>query len=179
MSGPRASGKPPSRRLLPLALAVACLAVAVGCESSKHVAAPIDPEPPTPEEQLEHVIERLKYALDTAQASSASGVMSDRTCKYQLLDRTEENPRRRAEVTITTRRGLTVLPAAPKEKPKPKKSALGDGALDVPPSVAAELPEPTVDEAKFVLEYGDDRWQLTTKPESNTLAVCWEFALRE
>jgi hypothetical protein len=155
------------------------LALAMGCEHPSKPPVVLAPKGDTPEAKLARVMERLKFALHSAQGAPGFGVASQRDCQYRLIPPSTDEPRYTAEISIETR----VIVAdkgpkpAPKAPPKPPEGAAPIGKMasaDDGPNSAT-----SVDQDKFLLVYEHDRWSLPTKPDSQTLQICFDSALAE
>lgn len=157
-------------------VAVALVGALFGCDRPHAKSAKTPPvQPPSPEALLDHVIERLEEALKTAQPFAGAGVASQRRSTVRKLPRTAERPERCVEVTIVTRVALTSVPK-PKARPKDKDPI--DAATQAASTINAPDPrEPLVETEKFLLRFLDGRWQLDKEAESDTLRVCWDYAL--
>jgi hypothetical protein len=124
------------------------------------------PQGNSPEAKLERVIERLKFALKSAQGAADYGVVSTRDLRHRLIPPTEKESRPTAEVTILTT--ITLSNGA-------ETAAAGaDGEAEENPP-----PEPTTEKEVFLLVYENGKWDLPNKPKSETLQLCFESALRE
>lgn len=156
----RARGRALATSLVMLALC--------GCDSGpKPPIDPVLPQGDSPEAKLERVIGRLKFALRAAESAGDYGVVSKRESRYRLIPPSDKEPRPTAEVTIHTTVSLT----AP-EKIAADETAAGDGK-------ESTAPAPKREKEVFLLVYDNDKWEMPTKPESETLQLCFESALRD
>jgi hypothetical protein len=161
-----------------------------GCDKSSSPELPAMPSgivvPRTPEEKLERVMERMRSAMEDAQAASGTGVLSERTCDYRLIPPAADGGKYTAEVTIRTKLSLAKAPAAatlPKEEEDPKADDVeGEEGEDVGPDngVTRKAIAQSRDykEDVYQLAYEDDRWKLLTKPEGETEQLILEYALK-
>jgi len=155
-------------------LALLLAALLAGCDRpSPPPIAPIPPKGNTPEAKLERVIQRLEFALDSAKGSPDFGVKSERDSQHRLIPPSDDEPRYTAEVIIATQRTVTAANGG-----KAPANAQGKGEKA---DAKAERPKATsnVETEKFLLVYEDDRWTLPEEPESETLRICFESALKE
>lgn len=150
----------------------AALALAVGCgrPAPPPVTMAYPPKGDTPEARLERVMQRLEFALSSAQGSPEFGVKSQREFRHRLIPPSDDEPRPTAEVTIETRR-LVTANKGPKQTAPPPEGAAAEPAG---PRTATN-----VEREKFLLVYDNDRWDLPIKPESETLKICFDSALAD
>ncbi len=145
--------------------------------------------PKTPEEKLERVMERMRSALEDAQAAASTGVVSERTCDYQLIPPDSEGGQYTAEVTIRTKLSLANVPAAatlpPSEKDEEEEAESGDvqGEEGEEPLPDNGVTRKAITQSRdykedvYQLAYEGDRWKLLTKPKGETEKLILEFAL--
>jgi hypothetical protein len=145
--------------------------------------------PKTPEEKLERVMERMRSALEDAQAAASTGVVSERTCDYRLIPPDAEGGQYTAEVTIRTKLSLANVPAAatlpPSAKDEEEEAESGDaegedGEEPLPDNgVTRKAIAQSRDykEDVYQLAYEGDRWKLLTEPKGETEKLIMEFAL--
>jgi hypothetical protein len=150
-----------------LAAALAAIALS-GCDGGRQLPpiAPPLPEGDSYEAKLERVKSRLKFALSSAKGAGDYGVVSKRESHVRLIPPSEKEPRPTAEVTIFTMVSLA---------DQAKRQAASAGAAD--PEQTA--PEPKEEKEVFLLVYDNDQWELPKKPQSETLQICFESALRD
>jgi hypothetical protein len=162
-----------------------------GCDKSSSPELPAMPSgivvPRTPEEKLERVMERMRSAMEDAQAASGTGVLSERTCDYRLIPPAADGGQYTAEVTIRTKLSLAKAPAAA-TLPKEEEDAIaadvaeGEDSEDLGPDngVTRKAIAQSRDykEDVYQLAYEDDRWKLLTKPEGETEQLILEYALK-
>lgn len=160
---------------------LAALALAIGCERPAPAPVPtatILPKGDTPEAKLDRVLQRLDFALQAAQGSPNFGVKSDRSFQHRLIPPSKDEPRYTAEVDIETRRLVIAKngpkPPAPAPKDKAKAKAGDESADPARPQSATNI-----EREKFLLVYDKDRWTLPVEPESETLKICFDSALKE
>jgi hypothetical protein len=107
---------------------------------------------------------RLKFALQSAEGAGDYGVVSKRESRYRLIPPSEKESRPTAEVTIFTT--VSLSEAA-------KQQAVGAGDAE------EAAPKPKQEKEVFLLVYNNDQWELPKKPESETLQICFDSALRD
>jgi hypothetical protein len=166
----RAARRASSRLLVGCVAAVYLVVAAGACEREREkprLAAPIAPRDNSPESKLARVIERLKFGLSAAQGAANYGVSSKRECSYRLVPPSGKESNYTADVTIVTTLALT--DAESKEAAADPTGASGEPAA----------PKPTHERQKFKLVYKNDRWELRGKPNSETLQLCFESALKD
>ncbi len=135
---------------LVVAGAALCLAVTSGCETAGPLPDAVVEAPPSPEKQLEHAMRRLKESLKHARAAPGVGVVSERSCAYELLPPSAEDDGYTARVMIETsvalhrEAGVKITPL--------DKQAKGDE------------PFKQVDKRYFKLAYKNQRWELVEPP---------------
>jgi hypothetical protein len=169
----------------------------VGCDAASGPAMPTMPSgiviPKTPEEKLDRVMERMRSALEDAQAASGPGVISERTCDYRLIPPASDGGQYTAEVTIKTKLSLAKAPAAatlplPEEEEgaKAEEEAAdfeGEGEEGEEPRPDNGVTRKAVAQSRdfrtdvYQLAYEGDRWKLLTKPKGETDQLILEFAL--
>ena len=156
---------PTSCRALAAALVAAALS---GCGDAPKpmLVDPVLPVGDSHEAKLKRVMSRLKFALRSAESAGDFGVVSKRQSRYRLISPSEKEPRPTAEVTIFTMVSLSE---------EAKRQAVRDAAAD--PEETA--PKPKQEKEVFLLVYDNDQWKLPKKPESETLQICFDSALRE
>jgi hypothetical protein len=151
------------------ALAAAVVAVALsGCDGGPQPS-PVEavlPQGDSHEAKLERVMSRLKFALSSAEGAGDYGVVSKRQSRYRLIPPSEKEPRPTAEVTVLTMVSLS---------DEAKQRAARPGADDAEETA----PEPKEEKEVFLLVYDNDKWELPKKPESETLQICFDSALRD
>lgn len=146
--------------------------------------------PKTPEEKLERVMERMRSALEDAQAAASTGVVSERTCDYRLIPPESEGGQYKAEVTLRTKLSLATAPAAvtlppsedEEEETEPSDLEGEDGEEPLPDNgVTRKAIAQSRDfkEDVYQLAYAGDRWKLLTKPTGETEKLILEFALEQ
>jgi hypothetical protein len=163
----------------------------VGCDAASSPELPAMPSgivvPKTPEEKLERVMERMRSALEDAQAASGTGVISERTCDYRLIPPASDGGQYTAEVTLRTKLSLANVPAAAtlplsEEEEKAKAGASDDEEGEDPgPDNGVTRKAATLSrdykEDVYLLTYEGDRWTLPTKPKGLTEQLIMEYAL--
>ncbi len=126
--------------------------------------------PDTPEGKLEGIMQRLKNALEIANSARGSGVVSERTASYKLLEPKDSGSSPSAEVTIST----TVARDAKADKPSGDE---GKGEAAEKPAAAGPV-EPTVKKEVFVLNYERDAWIMAATPKGEVERLLFGAALK-
>ncbi|HMO86938.1 MAG TPA: hypothetical protein PKC18_18680 [Lacipirellulaceae bacterium] len=147
---------------------LAALWLAVGCDSPSTPEQPQSQAPPSPEQRLKNAMSRLQNALDHAKAAASSGVRSERTFTYQLIEPGAEDARPTAEVFIETSVSL---------RPQRHGSAPVLGQTEEGEEKTAE-----VDRQRFLLVYDEERWELAEPPDeelTETERICFQYALSD
>ena len=174
--------------LLPLALAAGCQRVAPSGESIAELTA-------TPEAQLENVMKRFEFALESARTAEGAAVESERKATHRLILPTGDQQAYEAEVTIAT--SIKLAPALVREiaketNPKPVdpvalggSAPMAEGETGQIAEVAAEniVEKAQVSEKKvFKLRFQNDRWELVEPPADKLSSVerdCFNYALSD
>lgn len=160
----------------------------VGCEkrAAKIPSVPALPANDTPEGQLARVMQRLDSALETAQAASGSGVISERRAFHKYLPAEGENALPTAVIFIETKRALApiainaVAKAKQQAEAEKQEEELPEGSQK--PLVVADEEQTEVDE--YPLIYDGQRWKLAKEldPPSedeplSTEKILFDYAL--
>lgn len=168
---------------------VACLAFVLlfspGCNNQSNVPSiPALPPNNTPEGKLARVMQRLDSAIETAQAASGSGVISERRAYHKMLPPPEGSSLPEAIIFIETTRALAprALNAASQAKldeAKAEAEKKGEELPDEPRKTLMVNDEKQVELAEFPLTYDGQRWKLVTelKPTTDDGASSTEYLL--
>jgi hypothetical protein len=155
------------------------LLLASGCDAVNPAADPTPATPPSPQTQLDHVMERLKDALDHAHAASHASVVSERQCAFRLIEPTAEGEPYQAEVVIQTSLGLKT---GKKIKPIGEIVGAAPGAAAGEAKAAGAEDDPSFEKRLFKLVYKNQRWELA-EPQleelTETEKICFQSALSD
>lgn len=155
------------------------LLLASGCDTVRPTADPIPAAPPSPQTQLDHVMERLKDALDHAHAASHASVVSERQCAFRLIEPTAEGEPYQAEVVIQTMLGLKTGKTI---KPIGEVVDATSGAAAGATKATGAEDDPSFEKRLFKLVYKNQRWELA-EPQfeelTETEKICFQSALSD
>ena len=156
----------------------ACVALAlllsVGCNKPSNVPSiPALPPNDTAEGKLARVMQRLDSAIETAQAASGSGVISQRRAYHKMLPPPAGSDLPEAVVFIETTRALApqAINAAAKAKLEAAKAEAEKQGEEIPEVDGRPLvvdDEKQVEVGEFPLTYDGQRWKLVTELKSTT-----------
>ena len=147
------------------------LSLQTGCSKPSNIpSVPALPPNDTPEGKLARVMQRLDSAIETAQAASGTGVISERRAYHKLLTSSAGTESPEAVVFIETTRAL-----APRALNEASQAKLEEEAEKLGEELPAEQRKPLIveDEKKtevveYPLSYDGQRWKLVNELESKT-----------
>jgi hypothetical protein len=156
-----------------------------GCNKQANVpSVPALPPNDTAEGKLARVMQRLDSAIETAQAASGSGVISQRRASHKMLPPSNGSDLPEAVIYIETTRALApqAINSAAKAKLEAAKAEAEKQGEEIPevdgrPLVVDDERQVEVDE--FQLAYDGQRWKLVTelKPTTEEGAPSTEYIL--
>lgn len=147
------------------------LPLQIGCNKpSKGPSVPALPPNDTPEGKLARVMQRLDSAIETAQASPGSGVISERRAYHKLLSPPAGSELPEAVVFIETTRALAprALNTAAQAKFEAEAEKLGDQLPGEPRKTLLVEDEKKVEVVEYPLSYDGQRWKLIKELEPET-----------
>lgn len=153
----------------------ACLAlvllVQTGCSKPSNIpSVPALPPNDTPEGKLARVMQRLDSAIESAQAESGTGVISERRAYHKLLEPPAGSELPEAVVFIETTRALAprALNDAAQAKFEEEAEKLGEEAPAEPRKPLMIEDEKTTEVVEYPLSYDGQRWKLVNELKSQT-----------
>ncbi len=162
------------------------LSLQMGCDKPSNIpSVPALPPNDTPEGKLARVMHRLDSAIETAQAASGSGVISERRAYHKLLPPDAGSELPKAIVYIETTRALAprALNDASQAKfeAEAEKSDDGDVSPDEPRKPLLVEDEKKTEVAEYPLSYDGQRWELAKelKPKAEDGSPSMEYILFE
>lgn len=160
------------------------LSLQMGCDKPSNIpSVPALPPNDTPEGKLARVMQRLDSAIETAQAASGSGVISERRAYHKLLPPPAGSELPEAMIFIETSRALAprALNAASQAKREAEAERQGEEAPTEPGKPLIVEDEKHVEVAEFPLSYDGQRWNLVEelKPQAEDGLPSPEYILFE
>jgi hypothetical protein len=124
----------------------------------------------TPEGKLARVMQRLDSAIESAQAESGTGVISERRAYHKLLPPPAGSELPEAMVFIETTRALAprALNEAAQAKFEEEAEKLGEEAPVEPRKPLMIEDEKTTEVVEYPLSYDGQRWKLVNELKSQT-----------
>lgn len=147
------------------------LLVQTGCSKPSNIpSVPALPPNDTPEGKLARVMQRLDSAIESAQAESGTGVISERRAYHKLLPPPAGSDLPEAVVFIETTRALApqALNDASQAKFEEEAAKLGEEAPAEPRKPLIVEDEKTTEVVEYPLAYDGQRWKLVNELESKT-----------
>lgn len=152
-----------------------CLALALslqsGCSKPSNIpSVPALPPNDTPEGKLARVMQRLDSAIETAQAASGTGVISERRAYHKLLTPPAGSALPEAVVFIETTRALAprALNDAAQAKFEAEAEKLGEESPEETRKPLIVEDEKTTEVVEYPLSYDGQRWKLVNELEPKT-----------
>ncbi|MBA4106733.1 MAG: hypothetical protein C0485_13335 [Pirellula sp.] len=147
------------------------LPLQIGCSKPSNIpSVPALPPNDTPEGKLARVMQRLDSAIETAQAASGSGVISERRAYHKLLPASAGSALPEAVVFIETTRALA--PRAMNDASQAKFAAeleeSGEEPSDETRKPLVVEDEKSVEVVEYPLSYDGQRWKLVEELQSKT-----------
>lgn len=160
------------------------LPLQVGCSKPSNIpSVPALPPNDTPEGKLARVMQRLDSAIETAQASPGSGVISERRAYHKLLPPPAGSELPEAVVFIETTRALAprALDDASQAKFEAEAEESGDELPGEPRKPLVVQDEKKIEVAEYPLSYDGQRWKLVKelKPKTEDGSPSTEYILFE
>ena len=147
------------------------LSVQTGCSKPSNIpSVPALPPNDTPEGKLARVMQRLDSAIESAQAESGTGVISERRAYHKLLEPPAGSELPEAVVFIETTRALAprALNDAAQAKFEEEAEKLGEEAPAEPRKPLMIEDEKTTEVVEYPLSYDGQRWKLVNELKSQT-----------
>jgi hypothetical protein len=147
------------------------LSLQIGCSRPSNIPSiPALPPNDTPEGKLARVMQRLDSAIETAQAASGSGVISERRAYHKLLPASTGSELPEAVVFIETARALA--PRAMNDASQAKFKAEAEKSDDELPGETRKPlvveDEKKIEVVEYPLAYDGQRWKLVEELQSKT-----------
>lgn len=144
------------------------LSLQMGCSKPSNIpSVPALPPNDTPEGKLARVMQRLDSAIETAQAASGSGVISERRAYHKLLPAPAGSQLPEAVIFIETSRALAprALNDASQAKFEAEAEKSGDELPGEPRKPLIVGDEKQVEVTEYPLSYDGQRWKLVEELE--------------
>ncbi len=115
-------------------------------------------------------MQRLDSAIETAQASPGSGVISERRAYHKLITPPTESDAPEAIIYIETKRALAprALNAAAQARLEAEAEKRGEEASDEPMKPLIVNDDEQIEVGEFPLIYADERWKLVNELRPTT-----------
>lgn len=147
------------------------LSLQAGCSKPSNIpSVPALPPNDTPEGKLARVMQRLDSAIESAQAESGTGVISERRAYHKLLQPPAGSELPEAVVFIETTRALAprALNDAAQAKFEAEAEKLGEELSEEPRKPLIVEDEKKTEVVEYPLSYDGQRWKLVEELQSKT-----------